>query len=116
MSRHRQPTPVVEPPRPLPSPRQRLHRRRIRSSAGGGPSVPIGESTLELTSDGHYHVKNVFADDSGVYVYTASDGTLRLQEDGIFSRHDMTIWHCQLSGDTLSVLEPEGAAHVYTRY
>jgi hypothetical protein len=25
------------------------------------------------------------------------------------------IWQCQLSGDSLSVVDPDGAGHVYTR-
>ena len=114
-----QPTPAVTPPAPEPAPGPAPEPAAAppQNSIVGRwrTSVPIGTSTLELTSDGHYHVKNVFADDTGVYVDTASDDTLRLQEDGLFS-HDVTIWHCQVSGDTLSVVEPEGAAHVYTRY
>jgi hypothetical protein len=75
----------------------------------------IGTGTLSLTRDGRYHVKNVFADDSGVYTYGA-DGSLRLQTSGVFD-HTVTVWHAQLSmdGDSLSIIEPEGAAHVYTR-
>jgi hypothetical protein len=68
-----------------------------------------------LTGDGRYHVKNVFVDDSGIYTYSA-DGTLQLQETGIFD-HSITVWHAQVSpdGQSLSVVEPEGAAHVYSR-
>jgi hypothetical protein len=51
--------------------------------------------------------------ETGLYVFT-SDGTLRFQDDSIFSQE--TIWHCQVSGNTLAVLEGDtGAAHMYVR-
>jgi hypothetical protein len=73
----------------------------------------IGDTVLNFGGDGHYSIKSSLVGDSGVYVFS-NDGTLRLQPDAIFS-HDIVIWHCQLSGDSMSVVDPDGAGHVYTR-
>jgi hypothetical protein len=79
-------------------------------------SLLVGEGTLTLTADGHCHVKNLLADDSGIYTYSPLDGELRIQVDSFFN-HDIIRWHAQLSpdGESLTVQEPEGAAHVYHR-
>jgi hypothetical protein len=75
-----------------------------------------GSSTLILTEDGRYQVKNLMVNDSGIYTYSSGDGSLRLQENGIFD-HSITVWNAQLSpdGESLSVIEPEGASHIYRR-
>ena len=73
----------------------------------------IGDTHLIFTDDGRYTIKSALVGDKGVYVFSG-DGTLRLQPDAIFS-HDIVIWHCQLSGDSMSVVDPDGAGHVYTR-
>ena len=72
----------------------------------------MADTTLELTSEGHYHLKSSLADESGSYVY--SDGSLQLQPDGLFD-HSIVTWQCQISGNSMSVIEPDGAAHIYTR-
>ncbi|NDQ56984.1 MAG: zinc ribbon domain-containing protein [Acidipila sp.] len=73
----------------------------------------IGDTHLVFSDDGRYSIKSALVGDHGVYVFSG-DGTLRLQPDAIFS-HDIVIWHCQLSGDSMSVVDPDGAGHVYTR-
>jgi hypothetical protein len=75
----------------------------------------IGDTVLIFTDDGHYSIKSALVSDSGVYVFSAGDGTLRLQPDAMFS-HDIIVWSCQLSGNSLSVVDPDGAGHVYTRF
>ena len=75
----------------------------------------IGSSiVLRFTADGRYTLKDVLTSEAGVYVFSSGDGTLRLQPDSVFS-HDIVIWNCQLSGDSLSVVDPQGAGHVYSR-
>jgi zinc-ribbon domain len=74
----------------------------------------IGDTILTFTGEGRYTIKSALVSDAGVYVFSAGDGTLRLQPDAVFS-HDIVIWQCQLSGDSLSVVDPDGAGHVYTR-
>lgn len=74
----------------------------------------IGDTILTFTDDGRYTIKSALVSDAGVYVFSIGDGTLRLQPDAVFS-HDIVIWQCQLSGDSMSVVDPEGAGHVYTR-
>jgi hypothetical protein len=77
-------------------------------------STAIGDTVINLRADGQYTIKSVLVSDAGVYVFSSGDGTLRLQSNSIFSKGIM-IWSCQLSGDSLSVVDPEGAGHVYTR-
>jgi hypothetical protein len=74
----------------------------------------IGDTILTFTGEGRYTIKSALVSDAGVYVFSTGDGTLRLQPDAVFS-HDIVIWQCQLSGDSLSVVDPDGAGHVYTR-
>jgi hypothetical protein len=107
------PSPAPQPPAATPAPAPPPAPLTIAGE--WRTKLIIGVGTLTLTGDGRYRVKNVFVDDSGIYTY-APDGTLRLQEDGVFD-HSITEWHAQLSpdGQSLSVIEPEGAAHVYTR-
>jgi hypothetical protein len=75
-------------------------------------SLPIGDGYLTFTADGRIHIEHVFTDEWAVYVFT--DGDLMIQDQGLFD-HDVTHWQAQVSGNTLSVIEPEGASHIYTR-
>jgi hypothetical protein len=75
-------------------------------------SLPIGDGYLTFTADGRVHIEHVFTDEWDVYVF--NDGDLMIQDQGLFD-HDVTHWQAQVSGDTLSVIEPEGASHIYTR-
>jgi len=74
----------------------------------------IGDTVLHFGDDGRYTIKSALVSEAGVYVFSMNDGTLRLQQNAIFS-HDIVVWSCQLSGNSLSVVDPEGAGHVYTR-
>lgn len=67
---------------------------------------------LHLGADGRYVLNP--GSDEGVYVFSAGDGTLRLQSNSFFSNGIM-VWSCQLSGDSLSCVDPNGGGHVYTR-
>ena len=69
---------------------------------------------LHFGADGRYTLKDILDSQEGVYVFSSGDGTLRLQPNAVFS-HDVMIWSCQLSGDSLSCVDPQGAGHVYTR-
>jgi hypothetical protein len=77
-------------------------------------TTAIGDTVLTFTDDGRYTIKSALVSDAGVYVFSSGDGTLRLQPTAIFS-HDIVVWSCQLSGNSLSVVDPDGAGHVYTR-
>jgi hypothetical protein len=68
--------------------------------------------SLHLGADGRY-VMNPGSDE-GVYSYSSGDGTLRLQSNSFFSKGIM-VWSCQVSGDSLSCVDPNGAGHVYAR-
>jgi hypothetical protein len=73
----------------------------------------IGTSIgLHLGADGRY-VMNPGSDE-GVYVFSTGDGTLRLQSNSFFSKGIM-VWSCQVSGDSLSCVDPDGAGHIYSR-
>ncbi|HXU13929.1 MAG TPA: zinc ribbon domain-containing protein [Terriglobales bacterium] len=73
----------------------------------------IGSSIgLHLGADGRYVLNP--GSDEGIYVFSSGDGTLRLQSNSFFSKGVM-IWSCQVSGDSLSCVDPEGAGHVYSR-
>jgi hypothetical protein len=69
--------------------------------------------SLHFGADGRYALTD-FITDEGVYVYSGGDGTLRLQSNSFFSKGIM-VWSCQVSGDSLSCVDPQGAGHVYTR-
>jgi zinc ribbon protein len=69
--------------------------------------------SLHFGADGRYTLTD-FITDEGVYVYSSGDGTLRLQSNSFFSKGIM-VWSCQLSGDSFSCVDPEGAGHVYSR-
>lgn len=73
----------------------------------------LGDYTMELGADGRYTIKGTLVNDYGVYVYS-NDGSLQLQSQSFFDGKLVT-WRCQIIGDTLSVIEQTGAAHVYTR-
>jgi hypothetical protein len=75
-------------------------------------SLLIGDGYLTFTEDGRVHIEHVFLDEWAIYVF--DDGDLMIQDQGVFD-HDVTHWRAQVSGNTLSVIEPEGASHVYTR-
>jgi hypothetical protein len=76
----------------------------------------IGDTVLTFTDDVHYSVKSALVSDPGVYVFSAGDGALRLQVDATFSHDVIVVWSCQLSGNSLSVLDPDGVGRVYTRF
>jgi len=111
------PAPVSAPVQPAPPP-----------PAPAAPAVPqnpivgdwkattmIGSSIeLHFGADGRYTLKDVLDSQEGVYVFSSGDGTLRLQPNAVFS-HDIVVWSCQLSGDSFSCVDPNGAGHVYTR-
>ena len=67
---------------------------------------------LHLGADGRYVLNP--GSDEGVYSYSSGDGTLRLQSSSFFSKGIM-VWSCQVSGDSLSCVDPNGAGHVYSR-
>jgi hypothetical protein len=67
---------------------------------------------LHLGADGRY-VMNPGSQE-GVYVFSSGDGTLRFQSNSFFSKGIM-VWSCQVSGDSLSCVDPEGAGHIYNR-
>jgi hypothetical protein len=100
--------PVVAPaPAPAPAPQN-------NSIVGTWKTpTPLGETTMELGADGRYTVKGTFVNDYGVYVYS-NDGSLRLQSQNFFDG-SLVTWRCQINGDTMSVIEQTGAAHIYTR-
>jgi hypothetical protein len=75
-------------------------------------SLLAGDGYLTFMEDGRVHIKNFLTDEWGVYVF--SNGDLEIQKDSYFS-HVVVHWRAQLSGDSLRVIEPEGATHVYTR-
>lgn len=75
--------------------------------------TPLGNTTLVLGADGSYTVKGAIVDDYGIYVYS-NDGSLQLQSKSFFDGA-LEIWHCQVSGDTMSVIEGKGGSHIYRR-
>lgn len=77
-------------------------------------TTAIGDTVLNFGADGRYTIKSILVSEAGVYVFSSGDGTLRLQPNALFS-HDIVVWSCQLSGDSFSCVDPEGAGHVYTR-
>ena len=96
------------PPTPVAAPQS--------SIVGDWKTTTIVGSTIALHfgADGRYTLKDVLDSEEGVYVFSSGDGTLRLQPNAVFS-HDIVVWSCQLSGDSLSCVDPNGAGHVYTR-
>jgi len=100
------PPPAAPPPAPAPS----------NSIVGKWKLTQVlGSTYLTFMADGHYSIENLLGmTETGLYVFSP-DGTLRMQDDSFFSGQT-TIWHCSVSGDSLSVLEGDsGAAHLYTR-
>ena len=86
-------------------------------AAGAKRSGSVDAETREaavarLAADGRYVLNP--GSDEGIYVFSSGDGTLRLQSNSFFSKGVM-IWSCQVSGDSLSCVDPEGAGHVYSR-
>lgn len=75
-------------------------------------SLLVGDGYLTFTDDGRIHIENFLSDEWGIYVF--SDGDLQIQKDSYFS-HEIVHWRAQVSGDSLRVIEPEGASHVYQR-
>ena len=75
-------------------------------------SLLVGDGYLTFTEDGRIHIENLLSDEWGIYVF--SDGDLEIQKDSYFS-HVVVHWRAQLSGNSLRVIEPEGASHVYER-
>jgi len=75
-------------------------------------SLLVGDGYLTFTEDGRIHIENFLSDEWGIYVF--SDGSLEIQKDSYFS-HEVVYWRAQVSGDSLRVIEPEGASHVYQR-
>jgi hypothetical protein len=78
-------------------------------------SQSLGNTYLTFTEEGRYTIRNILGmTETGLYVLSP-DGTLRMQQESFFSP-DTTIWHCHVSGDTMSVLEGDtGAPHMYSR-
>ena len=97
----------VAPPSPVAAPQNPIVGRWKTTTL-------IGDTVLNFQADGQYTINSALVSDAGVYVFSSGDGTLRLQPNAVFS-HDIIVWSCQLSGDSLSVVDPEGAGHVYTR-
>jgi len=103
--------PVSAPVQPLPSPAPAAPQNPI---VGDWKATTVIGSTigLHLGADGRYILNP--GSDEGVYSYSSGDGTLRLQSNSFFSSGVM-VWSCQVSGDTLSCVDPNGAGHVYNR-
>jgi hypothetical protein len=99
--------PVQAPPQPAPAATQNPIVGDWKATTFIGSTIG-----LHLGADGRYVLNP--GSDEGVYVFSAGDGTLRLQSSSFFSKGIM-IWSCQLSGDSLSCVDPNGAGHVYTR-
>jgi len=105
------PAPSSEPasPPPAPAPQQ-------NSIVGDWTTTTVVGShiTLHFGADGQYTLTDIGGTEEGVYVFSSGDGTLRRQPKAIFS-HDIIVWSCQLMGDSLSCVDPEGGGHVYSR-
>lgn len=101
--------PVQAPPQPAPAAPQNPIVGDWKATTFIGSSIE-----LHFGADGQYTLKDALDSEKGVYVFSSGDGTLRLQPNAVFS-HDIVIWNCQLSGDSLSCVDPNGAGHVYSR-
>jgi len=99
--------PVQTPPPSLPAAPQNPIVGDWKATTFIGSSIG-----LHLGADGRYVLNP--GSYEGVYVFSSGDGTLRLQSNSFFSKGIM-IWSCQVSGDSLSCVDPEGAGHVYSR-
>jgi hypothetical protein len=104
-------TPVSAPVQPAPQPAPAAPQNPI---VGDWKATTFIGSTigLHLGADGRFVLNP--GSDEGVYSYSSGDGTLRLQSNSFFSEGIM-VWSCQVTGDTLSCVDPKGAAHVYNR-
>ena len=105
--------PVESTPAPAPAPEPAPAPQNNSIVGTWKTPTALGETTMELGADGRYTVKGTFVNDYGVYVYS-SDGSLRLQSQNFFDG-SLVTWRCQINGDTMSVIEQTGAAHIYTR-
>jgi hypothetical protein len=107
------PAPTSGPVQPQPPPLPAAPQNPL---VGDWKTTTSANTTIEIHfgADGRYKMTALLIPDDGVYVYSAGDGTLRLQSSSFFSKGVM-IWSCQLSGDTFSCVDPDGAGHVYTR-
>ena len=103
------PASAPEPPPPAPAPQQ-------NSIVGDWTTTTVVGShiTLHFGADGQYTLTDIGGTEEGVYVFSSGDGTLRRQPKAIFS-HDIIVWSCQLMGDSLSCVDPDGGGHVYSR-
>jgi len=99
--------PVQAPPPPPPAAPQNSIVGDWKATTLVGSSIG-----LHLGADGRYILNP--GSDKGVYVFSSGDGTLRLQSNSFFSKGIM-IWSCQLAGDSLSCVDPNGGGHVYSR-
>ncbi|HMG85118.1 MAG TPA: zinc ribbon domain-containing protein [Terracidiphilus sp.] len=104
-------TPVSTPVQPAPQPAPAAPQNPI---VGDWKATTFIGSTigLHLGADGRYVLNP--GSDEGVYSYSSGDGTLRLQSNSFFSEGIM-VWSCQVSGDSLSCIDPKGGGHVYNR-
>lgn len=98
--------PVQAPAAPAPAPQNPI--------VGDWKATTFIGSTisLHLGADGRFILNP--GSDEGVYSYSSGDGTLRLQSNSFFSEGIM-VWSCQVSGDSLSCVDPNGGGHVYNR-
>jgi hypothetical protein len=105
------PAPVSAPVQPPPPPASAAPQNPI---VGDWKATTYIGSTigLHLGADGRYILNP--GSDEGVYSYSSGDGTLRLQSNSFFSKGIM-VWSCQVSGDSLSCVDPNGGGHVYNR-
>ncbi len=101
------PAPVVQQSPPSPPKNTIVGKWKLHES--------LGDTYLTFGDDGHYSIRNIWGlTTNGQYIF-GNNGTLRMQDYGIFT-HETTIWHCQVLGDKLSVLEGDsGAPHMYNR-
>jgi hypothetical protein len=107
------PAPTGAPVQPEPTPSPAAPQNPIvgewKATTFIGTSI-----VLHFGADGRYTLKDISGTEQGVYVFSSGDGTLRLQPNAVFS-HNIVVWNCQLSGDTFSCVDPDGAGHVYAR-
>ena len=80
------------------------------------PNDPNAMALATVDADGLPNVRMVLLKgfDQRGFVFYSNDGSLRLQSQSFFDG-SLVTWRCQINGDTMSVIEQTGAAHVYTR-